>query len=102
MKTLKDFILEAHILDAPKKVVKQLPDMKDILPGDNIVIKIKGHKYTICHREDDDKSYGKYHIFKDGDPIHLIDYGPGHKFHGYDFDKKDKAYAAFKKFMDNL
>ena len=46
-----------------KRFVKQLPDMEDILPGDNIVIKIKGHKYTICHREEDDKSWGKYHIF---------------------------------------
>ena len=102
MKSLKSFILESHILDAPEKVVKQLPGMEDILPGDNIVIKIKGHKYTICHREEDDKSWGKYHIFKDREPIELIDYGPGHKFHGYNFGKKSEAYASMKKFMDNL
>jgi hypothetical protein len=32
----------------------------------------------------------------------MIDYGVGHKFHGYDFGKKDKAYAALKNFMSNL
>lgn len=104
MKSLKDFILEeVDGLDFQREVkVKQLPEMEDILPGDNIIIKIKGHTYTIWHREANDKSYGKYHIFKDGEPIHMIDYGPGHKFHYYDFEKKWQAYASFKKFMDNL
>lgn len=104
MKTLKDFILEeVDGLDFQREVkVNKLPEMEDILPGDNIILKIKGHTYTIRHREDSDKSWGKYHIFKDGEPIHMIDYGIGHKFHGYDFGKKWEAYVAFKKFMDNL
>lgn len=104
MKTLKNFILEevdGSIFQREVKV-KQLPEMEDILPGDNIILKVKGHTYTIWHREENDKSWGKYHIFKNDEPIHMIDYGPGHKFHGYDFDKKHKAYAALKNFMSDL
>ena len=41
-------------------------------------------------------------FFKNREPIELIDYGPGHKFHGYNFGKKLEAYASMKKFMDNL
>jgi hypothetical protein len=102
MKNLKEYILEDGSFFKREVNVKQLPEMNDFLPGDDIIIKIKGHTYKVRHREEPDKSYGKYHIFKDGEPIHMIDYGPGHKFHGYDFDKKLNAYAAFKKFMDNL
>jgi hypothetical protein len=106
MKSLKEFIVEGEAFDGlyfQREVkVKQLPEMEDILPGDNVILKIKGHTYAIWHREANDKSYGKYHIFKDGEPIHMIDYGPGHKFHYYDYEKKWLAYAAFKKFMDSL
>lgn len=105
MKSLKEFILEEEVdgLYFQREVkVNKLPEMDDILPGDNVILKIKGHTYAIWHREANDKSYGKYHIFKDGEPIHMIDYGPGHKFHYYDFEKKWQAYAAFKKFMSNL
>ena len=101
MKSLKNFLNSKYIVNGENvKVVKQLPD--DMVSYNHVIMKIKGHEYLVRHYEEDDHSYGKYHIFKDGEPIHMIDYGPGHKFHYYDFEKKWQAYAAFKKFMDNL
>ena len=94
MKTLKEFIVES------KKVSSELPET--MVDGDNITIKVKGKNYLIKHFAEKDGSYGKFHIFLDDKPIKLFDYGYGHKFHGYDFDKKDKAYDALKKFIDSL
>jgi hypothetical protein len=99
MKNLVEYITESNI-----KTVTKFPDEmidKDG-DGDRIVIKIKGKKYLIKHFEERDKSYGKFHIFLDEKPIKLFDYGDGHKFYGYDFDKKYKAYDATKKFLENL
>lgn len=104
MKTLKEYITESNI-----KTVTKLPDeMVDKNgDGDRIVIKIKGKKYLIKHFEEQDESYGKFHIFiydnpDKPTPIKLFDYGAGHKFYGYNFDKKYKAYDATKKFLENL
>lgn len=80
--------------------LKQLPD--NMMDGDKITIKSKGHTYLIKHFAEEDGSYGKFHIFKDGDPIELIDYGVRYKFHGYNFNKKAKAYDALKRFLDSL
>lgn len=106
MKTLKEYITESNI---KIKTVTEFPDEmvdKDG-DGDRIVIKIKGKKYLIKHFEERDKSYGKFHIFDysnqdDKKPIKLFNYGAGHKFYGYHFDRKYKAYDATKKYLENL
>jgi hypothetical protein len=101
MKSLKNFLNSKYIVNGENvKVVKQLPD--DMVSYNHVIMKIKGHEYLVRHYEEDDHSYGKFHIFRDGEPIDLIDYGVGHKFHGYKFDKKYKAYDALKKYFANL
>lgn len=76
----------------------------DIFPekisaGDTIRVKIKGGKYTIQHQYDKDDQYGKFRILQNNKQIGVIDYGVGAKFHGYDFDKSDKAYNGVKNFI---
>lgn len=104
MKALKEYITESNI-----KTVTKLPDEMVDKDGDGerILIKIKSKKYLIKHFEERDKSYGKFHIFiydnpDKPTPIKLFDYGDGHKFYGYDFDKKWKAYDALIKYFETL
>lgn len=93
MESLKEFILEG-------KMSSKLPE--EMVDGDEITIKSKGKSYVIKHFAELDGSYGKFHVFLNDEPIQLFDYGTGHKFHGYDFDKKHKAYSVLKRFLDSL
>lgn len=94
MKSLTEFLSEN------KNISSKLPE--EMVSGDEVTIKVKGKKYLVKHFQEDDGSYGKFHVFLDDKPVALFDYGAGHKFHGYDFDKKQKAYNALKNFFDSL
>lgn len=67
--------------------------------GDTTRVKIKGKEYTIQHQYDKNDQYGKFRILQNNKQIGVVDYGVGAKFHGYDFDKSDKAYEGVKNFI---
>lgn len=70
-----------------------------ISTGDTIRVKIKGKEYAIQHQYDKDDQYGRFRIFTNNKQIGIVDYGAGAKFHGYDFDKSDRAYNGVKNFI---
>ena len=60
---------------------------------------MNGKEYTVKHQYDKDDKYGKYRIDENGKQIMIPDYGVGAKFHGYDFDRPDRAYESVKRFL---
>ena len=65
-----------------------------------MAIKKNGKEFTIKHLYDEDDKYGKFIVKENGKQVKVVDYGEGHKFHGYNFDKERKAYAKIKEFLD--
>lgn len=60
---------------------------------------MNGKEYIVKHQYDKDDKYGKYRIYENGKQIMISDYGVGSKFHGYDFDRPDRAYEGVKRFL---
>lgn len=76
-------------------------DLPDKLGADqSVTIKKNGKEFTIKHLYDEDDKYGKFIVKENGKQVKVVDYGEGHKFHGYNFDKERKAYAKIKEFLD--
>lgn len=76
-------------LEFPKKI--------DI--GTEATVKVNGKEYIVKHQYNKDDKYGKYRVYENGKQIMISDYGAGSKFHGYDFDRSDKAYEGVKRFL---
>lgn len=99
---LKPSVKKALAKEVGLETKKKTSD--DIFPekisaGDTIRVKIKGREYTIQHQYDKDDQYGRFRISQNNKQIGVVDYGVGAKFHGYDFDKSDKAYNGVKNFI---
>lgn len=76
-------------IECPKKI--------DI--GTEATVKVNGKEYIVKHQCNKDDKYGKYRIYENDKQMMISDYGVGSKFHGYDFDRSDKAYEGVKRFL---